>query len=80
MQILLKGLEEKVMDLDLLWGVGPTLLSKSVRERLLVMRYVLKKSVMAVCLVPVLMEGSCVLRKGADPMYLWRLGLIAQST
>ena len=47
MQILLKGLEEKVMDLDL-WGVGPTLVVESVRELLLVTRHLLKKSVMVV--------------------------------
>ena len=66
------------MDLDL-WGVGPTLVVTSVRELLLVMRHFLKKSVMAVCLVLGLKEGPCVNRKGADPVSLLRLGLIAQS-
>ena len=39
----------------------------------------LKKSVMAVCLVPVPMEGPCVERKGAGPLSLCQLGLMAQS-
>ena len=69
MQILLRGLE-KVMDLDLL-GVGSTLVVTSVRELLLVMRHFLKKSEMAVCLLPVPVEGPCVDRKGACPMSLW---------
>ena len=31
----------------------------------------LNKSVMAVCLVPELMERPCVIRTGAGPMSLW---------
>ena len=70
MHFLLKGLEEKVMALDL-WGIRPTLVVKSVTELLLVMRRFLKKSVMAACLVPGLVEGPYELRKGADPISLW---------
>ena len=70
MHFLLRGLEEKVMDFDW-WGVGSTLVVKSVRVLLLVMRRFLKKSVMAVCWVPGLVEGHCELKKGADPVSLW---------
>ena len=66
------------MDLER-WGVVPTLVVKSVRELLLVMRHFLKKSVMAVCLVPGLVEGPCVERKDDGSLPLCQLGLIVQS-
>ena len=66
------------MDLER-WGNVPTLVVKSVRELLLVTRRFLKKSVIAVCLVPGLVEGPCVERKDDGTLSWCRLGLIAQS-
>ena len=66
------------MDLER-WGVVPTLVIRSVRELLLVIRRFLKKSVIAVCLVPGLVEGPYVERNGDGSLFLFRLGLIEQS-
>ena len=53
---LLESLEGKVKEMEMC-GEGPTWVVASVRELLLVMSLFMKKSVMAVCLVPGLRVG-----------------------
>ena len=54
--VLLEGLEGKVKEVEVC-GEWPTWVVTSVRELLLVMTLFLKKSVMAICLVPGLQVG-----------------------